>query len=57
MYNTVKVVLIGFLFSASIEIIQLVFRIGLFEFDDMIDNTISCLIGAVVGKMMKRGET
>lgn len=44
----------GFLLSASIEIIQLVFRIGLFEFDDMIGNTIGCLIGAVVGKMMKR---
>lgn len=46
----VKVVLIGFLLSASIESIQLVFRIGLFEFDDMIGNTIGCLIGAVVGK-------
>lgn len=45
-----KVVLIGFLLSVSIEIVQLVFRIGLFEFDDMIGNTIGCLIGAVVGK-------
>lgn len=45
-----RVVLIGFLLSASIEIVQLVFRIGLFEFDDMIGNTIGCLIGAVVGK-------
>ena len=39
-----------FLLSVSIEIVQLVFRIGLFEFDDMIGNTIGCLIGAVVGK-------
>lgn len=46
-----KVVLIGFLLSASIEIAQLIFRIGLFEFDDMIGNTIGCLIGAVVGMM------
>ena len=45
-----RVVLAGFLLSASIEIVQLVFRIGLFEFDDMIGNTIGCLIGAVVGK-------
>lgn len=45
-----KVVLIGFLLSVSIEIVQLVFRIGLFEFDDMIGNTIGCLIGAVVWK-------
>lgn len=55
--NTVQVVLIGFLLSASIESIQLIFRIGLFEFDDMIGNTIGCWIGAVVGKMVKRGQT
>lgn len=54
---TARVVLIGFLLSASIESIQLVFRIGLFEFDDMIGNTIGCLSGAVVGKMVKRGQT
>lgn len=52
--NTAKVVLIGFLISASIEIIQLIFRIGLFEFDDMIGNTIGCWIGAVVGKMIEK---
>lgn len=43
--NTVKVGFIGFLLSASIEISQLVFGIGLFEVDDMIGNTIGCLIG------------
>ena len=48
-----KVVLIGFLLSVSIEIVQLVFRIGLFEFDDMIGNTVGCLIGAVVGKVTR----
>ena len=55
-----RVVMAGFLLSAAIEIAQLVFRIGLFEFDDMIGNTIGCLIGAVVGKatreMKKRIE-
>lgn len=49
-----KVVLIGFLLSASIEIIQLIFRIGLFEFDDMFGNTVGCLIGTIV--MKKRGK-
>ena len=49
-----KVVLIGFLLSASIEIAQLVFRIGLFEFDDMIGNTLGCLIGAMVGKLIRK---
>ena len=48
-----RVVLAGFLLSASIEIVQLVFRIGVFEFDDMIGNTIGCLVGAVVGKTTK----
>ena len=60
--NTTKVVLIGFLLSASIESVQLIFRIGSFEFDDMIGNTIGCFIGAVIGKMVekmmvKRGQT
>lgn len=45
-----RVVLAGFLLSASIELIQLIFKIGVFEFDDMIGNSIGCLIGAVVGK-------
>lgn len=56
-YGCVWIATAGFLLSASIESIQLVFRIGLFEFDDMIGNTIGCLIGAVVGKIMKRGQT
>lgn len=51
-----RVVIAGFLLSTSIELIQLIFRIGLFEFDDMIGNTIGCLIGAVVGKMVKKNK-
>ena len=47
-------VLIGFLLSVSIEIVQLVFRIGLFEFDDMIGNTVGSLVGAVIGKLVKK---
>ena len=45
-----KVVLIGFLLSATVELIQLTFKIGVFEFDDMIGNTVGCLVGAMVGK-------
>ena len=55
-----RVVMAGFLLSVKVELIQLLFNIGLFEFDDMIGNTIGCLIGAVVGKatreMKKRIE-
>lgn len=53
-HSGVWIAKVGFLLSASIEISQLVFRIGLFEFDDMIGNTIGCLIGAVVGKMVEK---
>ena len=45
-----RVVIAGFLLSALIELIQLTFKIGVFEFDDMIGNTVGCLIGAVIGK-------
>lgn len=48
-----RVVIAGLLLSVSIELIQLLFNIGLFEFDDMIGNTIGCLIGAVVGKVTR----
>ena len=55
-----RVVIAGFLLSTLIELIQLTFKIGVFEFDDMIGNTVGCLIGAVVGKatreMKKRIE-
>ena len=49
-----RVVLAGFLISAMVELIQLLFNIGLFEFDDMIGNTVGCLIGAVVGKLIRK---
>ena len=49
-----RVVIAGLLLSVSIELIQLLFNIGVFEFDDMIGNTVGCLIGAVVGKMVRK---
>lgn len=48
-----KVVMIGCVLSIGIEITQLVFRIGLFEFDDIIGNTIGCLMGAGFGKVVR----
>lgn len=35
----------GFLLSVAIELIQLSFHRGLFEFDDMIHNTLGTVIG------------
>lgn len=51
-----RVVMAGFLLSASIELIQLIFKIGVFEFDDMIGNTIGCLVGAAIGKLIKKNK-
>lgn len=40
-----KVVLSGILISSTIEILQLVFKKGLCEVDDIIHNTLGCFIG------------
>ena len=39
---------IGFIASATVEVLQLVFRIGLFELDDMLNNTIGIGIGYLI---------
>jgi glycopeptide antibiotics resistance protein len=43
--KTMKVVLIGFVLSLAIEITQLITKCGIFSTDDVIHNTIGCLIG------------
>lgn len=43
-----QTVLIGFLCSVLTEVTQLVCHIGLFEFDDMLNNTIGCAIGVLI---------
>lgn len=48
---------IGFVLSACIELYQLITRTGLFEFDDIIGNTIGCLIGVEIGKVVLRRRT
>jgi glycopeptide antibiotics resistance protein len=40
-----QVALLGFLTSLSIELLQLVLKRGLFEFDDMFHNTLGVIIG------------
>ena len=52
-----RVVMAGFLLSVSIELIQLTFIIGVFEFDDMIGNTIGCFAGTVAGMLIKNKTT
>ncbi len=38
----------GLYLSTSIEVTQLVFRLGLFEWDDIIHNTLGCVLGAAI---------
>ena len=45
MRSWVKVSGIGFVISASIELIQLIFHRGFFEFDDMFNNTLGAIMG------------
>lgn len=40
-----QVLVISFLLSVLTEAVQLVFRLGLFEFDDIINNTLGAVIG------------
>ena len=47
-----KVVLICVAFSSCIELIQLFGRFGLFEFDDIFDNTIGAFLGAVFAELL-----
>lgn len=44
----------AFLFSAIVEITQLVFRIGLYEFDDMFHNVLGAAIGYGIWMFYRR---
>lgn len=50
-----RIVLTGALLSVGVEAAQLVFRLGLFEWDDMIHNTLGALLGAVVALWIRDG--
>ena len=44
--------LFGMVFSSGIELLQLFLCRGLFEFDDIIHNSLGCMIGALVGNVI-----
>ena len=48
----IKVVLICALLSISVELTQLYGRFGLFEFDDIFDNTLGALLGAWFAELL-----
>lgn len=49
-YNTV---LLSFLFSLCIEAVQLVFKVGSFDVDDMILNTLGGILGYILYRMVQ----
>lgn len=48
------VVPIGFLCSCATELAQLVFHIGFCELDDVVGNTLGCLIGFLIYKLLMK---
>ena len=48
-------VVIGFLFSCTIEILQAIFSLGTFECDDIMHNTLGVLLGFELVKRVARG--
>lgn len=50
----IKVLLAGFLFSCIIEILQYVLWRGLFEFDDVVNNTAGAVLGYLLYQLLKR---
>ncbi len=49
-YNTV---LLSFMFSLSVETVQLVFKVGSFDVDDMILNTLGGILGFIIYKIVQ----
>ena len=53
-YSVTACTLAGFLCSCATEYAQLRWGLGCFQVDDIVNNTIGCLIGAVAGCMLAR---
>ena len=49
-----KVMLVGLCISLSIEILQYFFKLGVAEFDDVMHNTLGCLLGYLFFMLLKR---
>lgn len=54
--NFKKAALFGLCISALIESCQLVFKLGLFEFDDILNNTIGMMIGYGLHYLLERNR-
>ena len=52
--NTWLILLIGFTFSCSIELLQYLLKLGLCELDDVFHNTLGTLIGLYIGNRIRK---
>lgn len=52
--NTRLILLIGFTFSCSIELLQYLLKLGLCELDDVFHNTLGTLIGLYIGNRIRK---
>lgn len=50
-----KIMLLGVLLSIGIELLQLALKKGFFEFDDVMHNTLGCMIGYGIYLLLKTG--
>ncbi len=50
-----KIMLLGVLLSIGIELLQLALKKGFFEFDDLMHNTLGCMIGYGIYLLLKTG--
>lgn len=51
-WSFIKIIGFGILFSMSVEFMQLVFKRGFCEIDDVIHNTLGCMIGYGIAKLI-----
>jgi glycopeptide antibiotics resistance protein len=49
-----RVILLSFLTSLTREVLQLIFKCGLFEFDDLFHNTLGAAIGYWLSQRLKK---
>lgn len=54
MRNIRCIILIAASVSLSLELVQLIFKLGLFEFDDVFHNTLGAVIGYWIWRMIKK---
>ncbi len=53
-YSVLACTAVGFLCSCATEYAQLRYGLGYFQLDDILNNTLGCLIGAVLGCLLSR---